>query len=144
MKKATFILCILLTTNAWSVEKGLECVRYSRILGEIYTFYYDFIINVDEKYILAYPGYGGSDASSISDPGKYPPETSFTRHQLELTPEHIKWAIKDDGNVINHKLYRKGLGLIQQHPSFSYELECETMGKGKILENIYSRAIDTL
>ena len=127
------LLCIAF--DGWAEEKGLECARYSKI-GGTFTFYNDYIINENEEYILIYPTY--VDANVI----EYPPETSFKKHQIKLSPvTWIYWTTIVNGDVVNYRFIRDDNHLIESFPHYDNVLDCRFMDRSTIVSNIHMRAI---
>ena len=101
MKRLIILTSLLLAFNSWAEEQGLECVRHAQIGDTTFTFYNDYIINEDEEYILIYPTYADSNVV------KYPPETSFKKHPIKLSPATwINWTTIIDGEEVNYRLIR--------------------------------------
>ena len=131
MKKLILLTVLCIASNGWAEEQGLECVRHTKI-GPNFTFYNDYILNEDEEYILIYPTY--ADANVV----KYPPENSFKKHPIELSPvTWIYWTTIIDGEEVNYKFIRDGLHLIEYFPQYDDVLDCTFMDKATIMSNIY-------
>jgi len=125
-------LLLLVASNTWAEEQGLECVRHTQIEDTTLTFYNKYIINEDERYILIYPT--DVDTNVV----KYPPETSFKKHPIELSPLHwIFWTTIVGGEEVNYRFIRDDLHLIESFPQYDSVLDCTFMDKATILPNIY-------
>ena len=137
MKKLILISALLLFgSNGWAKEQGLECVRHAQIGDTTFTFYNEYILNEEEKYILIYPTY--ADANVV----KYPPETSFKKHPIKSSPvTWINWTTIVDGEEVNYKFIRDGLHLIEYFPQYDDVLDCTFMDKSTIISNIHMRAV---
>ena len=138
MKKLILICSLLLFASAYSLaeEQGLECVRHVQIGDTTLTFYNEYILNEEEKYILIYPTY--ADANVV----KYPPETSFKKHPIKSSPvSWIYWTTIIDGEEVNYKFIRDGLHLIEYFPQYDDVLDCTFMDKATIMSNIHMRTV---
>ena len=137
MKKLILISVLLLSSNAWAKEQGLECVRHAQIGDTTFTFYNDYIINEDEEYILIYPTY--VDANVV----KYPPETDFKKHPIKLSPvvTWIYWTTIIDGEEVNYRFIRDDLHLIEYFPQYDNVLDGIFMDKDTIMSNIRMRTV---
>ena len=125
-------LLLLVASNTWAEEQGLECVRHTQIEDTTLTFYNKYIINEDERYILIYPTY--ADANVV----KYPPETSFKKHPIKLSPvTWINWTTVVDGEEVNYRFIRGDNHLIESFPQYDNVLDCTFMDKATIMSNIY-------
>ena len=136
MNRLITLTCLLLlvTSNVWAEEQGLECVRHTRI-GMNFTFYNDYIINEDAEYILIYPTY--VDANVV----KYPPETGFKKHPIKLSPvTWIYWTTIIDGEEVNYRFIRGDNHLIESFPQYDHVLDCTFTDKATIMSNIRMRA----
>ena len=135
MKKLILIAILLLTSNSWSKEQGLECVRHAQIGDTTLTFYNEHIINEEERYILIYPTYAYANVV------KYPPETSFKKHPIELSPlQWIFWTTIVDGEEVNYRFIRGGNHLIESFPQYDQVLDCTFMDKATVISNIRMRS----
>ena len=135
MKKLILIAILLLTSNSWAEEQGLECVRHAQIGDTTFTFYNDYIINEEERYILIYPTY--ADANVV----KYPPETSFKKHPIKLSPvTWINWTTIVDGEEVNYRFIRGDNHLIESLPQYDRVLDCTFMDKATVISNIRMRS----
>ena len=136
MKRLLLISALLLFgSNGWVEEKGLECVRHTWIGDTELTFYNEYILNKEERYILIYPT--DFDTTVV----KYPPETSFKKHGIELSPSYwIFWTTIVDGEEVNYKFIRDGLHLIEYFPQYDDVLDCTFMDKATIMSNIRMRS----
>ena len=136
MKKLILISALLLVaSNVWAEEQGLECVRHAQIGDTKLTFYNEYILNEKERYILIYPTY--ADANVV----KYPPETSFKKHPIELSPIHwIFWTTIIDGEEVNYRFIRGDNHLIESLPQYDSVLDCTFMDKATIMSNIRMRS----
>ena len=138
MKKLILICSLLLFASAYSLaeEQGLECVRHAQIGDTTFTFYNEYILNEEEKYILIYPTYADSNVV------KYPPETSFKKHPIKSSPvSWIYWTTIIDGEEVNYKFIRDGLHLIEYFPQYDDVLDCIFMDKATIMSNIRMRTV---
>ncbi len=134
MKIFFLIISLLLTSNSWAEEQGLECVRHALIGDTKLTFYNEYILNKEERYILIYPT--DFDTTVV----KYPPETSFKKHGIELSPSHwIFWTTIVDGEEVNYRFIRDDLHLIEYFPQYDNVLDCTFMDKATIMSNIRMR-----
>ena len=137
MKKLLLISALLLVaSNSWAEEQGLECVRHTQIGDTTLTFYNEYIINEEERYILIYPAY--ADANVV----KYPPETSFKKHPIKLSPvTWINWTTVVDGEEVNYRFIRGDNHLIESFPQYDNVLDCTFMDKATIMSNIRMRTV---
>ena len=137
MKKLILISALLLVaSNGWAEEKGLECVRHTWIGDTELTFYNEYILNKEERYILIYPT--DFDTTVV----KYPPETSFKKHGIELSPSHwIFWTTIVDGEEVNYRFIRGDNHLIESLPQYDRVLDCTFMDKATVISNIRMRAL---
>ena len=136
MKKLILIAILLLASNSWAQEQGLECVRHAQIGDTTFTFYNDYILNEDEESILIYPTY--ADGNVV----KYPPENSFKKHPIKLSPvSWIYWTTIIDGEEVNYKFIRDDLHLIEYFPQYDDVLDCTFMDKATIMSNIRMRVL---
>ena len=136
MKKLILISALLLSFNGWAEEKGLECVRHAQIGNTNLTFYNEYILNEEEKYILIYPTY--ADANVV----RHPPETSFKKHGVELSPSHwIFWTTIVDGEEVNYRFIRGDNHLIESLPQYDRVLDCTFMDKATVISNIRMRTV---
>ena len=137
MKNLLLISALLLVaSNGWAEEKGLECVRHAQIGDTTLTFYNEYIINEEERYILIYPTY--ADANVV----KYPPETSFKKHPIKLSPvTWINWTTIVDGEEVNYRFIRGDNHLIESFPQYDNVLDCTFMDKATIMSNIRMRVL---
>ena len=138
MKKLILISALLLFgSNTWAKEQGLECVRHAQIGDTTFTLYNDYIINEDEEYILIYPTYAYANVV------KYPPETSFKKHPIKLSPvvTWIYWTTIIDGEEVNYRFIRDDLHLIEYFPQYDNVLDCIFMDKATIMSNIRMRTV---
>ena len=127
------LLCIAF--DGWAEEQGLECVRHAQIGDTTFTFYNDYIINEEERYILIYPT--DVDTNVV----KYPPETSFKKHGIELSPSHwIFWTTIVDGEEVNYRFIRGDNHLIESFSQYDNVLDCTFMDKATIMSNIRMRS----
>ncbi len=136
MKRFILIAGLLLvaSANSWAEDKGLECVRHAQIGDTNLTFYNDYILNEEEKYILIYPTY--ADANVV----RYPPENSFKKHPIKLSPvTWIYWTTIIDGEEVNYRFIRDDLHLIEYFPQYDNVLDCTFMDKATIMSNIHMR-----
>ena len=136
--KIILIAGLLLFTSAysWAEEKGLECVRHAQIGDTTFTFYNEYILNEEEKYILIYPTY--ADVNVV----KYPPETSFKKHPIKLSPvTWINWTTIVDGEEVNYRFIRGDNHLIEYSPQYDNVLDCTFIDKATIMSNIRMRAL---
>ena len=136
MKRLLLISALLLFgSNGWVEEKGLECVRHTWIGDTELTFYNEYILNKEERYILIYPT--DFDTTVV----KYPPETSFKKHGIELSPSHwIFWTTIVDGEEVNYRFIRGDNHLIESFPQYDQVLDCTFMDKATVMSNIHMRA----
>ncbi len=135
----TSLLLFLASANSWTEEQGLECVRHAQIGDTTFTFYNEYILNEEEKYILIYPTYADSNVV------KYPPETSFKKHPIKLSPATwIYWTTIIDGEEVNYKFIRDDLHLIEYFPQYDDVLDCTFMDKATIISNIRMRTDEDL
>ena len=138
MKKLILICSLLLvaSANSWAKEQGLECVRHAQIGDTTFTLYNDYIINEDEEYILIYPTYAYANVV------KYPPETSFKKHPIKLSPvTWINWTTIVDGEEVNYRFIRGDNHLIEYFPQYDNVLDCTFMDKATIMSNIRMRTV---
>ena len=137
MKRFVFIVGLLLVvSNGWTKEQGLECVRHAQIGDTTFTFYNDYILNEEEEYILIYPTY--ADANVV----KYPPETSFKKHPIKSSPvSWIYWTTIIDGEEVNYRFIRGANHLIESFPQYDNVLDCTFMDKATIMSNIRMRTV---
>ena len=136
MKRFILIAGLLLvaSANSWAEDKGLECVRHAQIGDTNLTFYNDYILNEEEKYILIYPTY--ADANVV----RYPPENSFKKHPIKLSPvTWIYWTTIIDGEEVNYRFIRADNHLIEYFPQYDNVLDCTFMDKATIMSNIHMR-----
>ena len=132
MKKLILIISFILASNGWAEEKGLECVRHTQIGDTTLTFYNEYIFNEEERYILIYPT--DFDTTVV----KHPPETSFKKHGIELSPSYwIFWTTIVDGEEVNYRFIRGDNHLIESFPQYDNVLDCTFMDKATIMSNIY-------
>ena len=135
IKKLILISILLLTFNSWAEEQGLECVRHAQIGDTTLTFYNEYIINEEERYILIYPTY--ADANVV----KYPPETSFKKHPIKSSPvSWIYWTTIVDGEEVNYRFIRGDNHLIESLPQYDRVLDCTFMDKATVISNIRMRS----
>ena len=139
MKKLILISALLLfgSANSWAKEQGLECVRHAQIGDTTFTLYNDYIINEDEEYILIYPTYAYANVV------KYPPETSFKKHPIKLSPAvtWIDWTTIIDREEVSYRFIRDDLHLIEYFPQYDNVLDCTFMDKATIISNIRMRTV---
>ena len=137
MKKLILISALLLfASNGWAKEQGLECVRHAQIGDTTFTFYNEYILNEEEKYILIYPTYAYANVV------KYPPETSFKKHPIKLSPvTWINWTTIVDGEEVNYRFIRGDNHLIEYFPQYDNVLDCTFMDKATIMSNIRMRTV---
>ena len=138
MKKLILISALLLfaSANSWTKEQGLECVRHAQIGDTKLTFYNEYILNEEERYILIYPTY--ADANVV----RHPPETSFKKHPIELSPvTWIYWTTIIDGEEVNYRFIRADNHLIDSFPQYDNVLDCTFMDKATIMSNIRMRTV---
>ena len=136
MKNIFLIISLLLTSNSWAEEKGLECVRHTQIGDTTLTFYNEYILNEDERYILIYPTYAYANVV------RHPPETSFKKHGVELSPSHwIFWTTIVDGEEVNYRFIRGDNHLIESLPQYDRVLDCTFMDKATVISNIRMRTV---
>ena len=129
-------LLLLVASNTWAKEQGLECVRHAQIGDTTFTFYNDYILNEEEEYILIYPTYAYANVV------KYPPETSFKKHPIKLSPvTWINWTTIVDGEEVNYRFIRDDLHLIEYFPKYDNVLDCTFMDKATIMSNIRMRTV---
>ena len=137
MKRLILIAGLLLfaSANSWAEEQGLECVRHAQIGDTTFTFYNEYILNEEEKYILIYPTYADSNVV------KYPPETSFKKHPIKLSPvTWIYWTTIIDGEEVNYRFIRGDNHLIESLPQYDRVLDCTFMDKATVISNIRMRS----
>ena len=138
MKKLILICSLLLFASAysWAEEQGLECVRHAQIGDTTFTFYNEYILNEEEKYILIYPTYADSNVV------KYPPETDFKEHPIKLSPvTWINWTTIIDREEVSYRFIRDDLHLIEYFPQYDNVLDCIFMDKATIMSNIRMRTV---
>ena len=138
MKVNSILLSVLLlvASNSWAEEQGLECVRHAQIGDTKLTFYNEYILNEEERYILIYPTYAYANVV------KYPPETSFKKHPIKSSPvSWIYWTTIIDGEEVNYKFIRDDLHLIEYFPQYDDVLDCTFMDKATIMSNIRMRTV---
>ena len=141
MKKLILICSLLLFASAYSLaeEQGLECVRHVQIGDTTLTFYNEYILNEEEKYILIYPTYADSNVV------KYPPETSFKKHPIKSSPvSWIYWTTIIDGEEVNYRFIRGDNHLIEYFPQYDNVLDCTFMDKATIMSNIRMRTVQEI
>ena len=136
MKIFFLIISLLLTSNSWAEEQGLECVRHAQIGDTTFTFYNEYILNEEEKYILIYPTYADSNVV------KHPPETSFKKHPIKSSPvSWIYWTTIIDGEEVNYRFIRGDNHLIESFPQYDQVLDCTFMDEATVMSNIRMRAL---
>ena len=137
MKKLILISALLLFgSNTWAIETGMECVRHAQIGDTTFTFYNEYILNEEEKYILIYPTYADSNVV------KYPPETSFKKHPIKSSPvSWIFWTTIVDGEEVNYRFIRGDNHLIESLPQYDRVLDCTFMDKATVISNIRMRTV---